>query len=233
MGWLDSIIKIGAPLLGTALGGPLGGAIGGAVAGGVDIYNTGQAAQQAKDQQNAANAANLDRYKQIIGLYSGQLARAKSLNQQISTQDIKDINQSFDDLNSNTSASLGARGLSNTTIVPTVMQGLTKERTAALTRANDDRLSRTIKIEGDATGELGRAIERRTDNGPSNQDIYALSQAAGQAQTSLGGSLKDIIAEMMKKKSAAVSNDASSWLPKNLPNIFGAPANASLNTRYA
>lgn len=226
MGWLDSIIKVGAPVLGTVLGGPLGGAIGGAVAGGVDIYNTNKAANDAQNAQNDANAANEKRYREILALYGGQLERAKSLNQQISKQDILDINRSFDDLSSNTSASLGDRGLANTTIVPTVMSGITRERSAALTRANDERLQRTIKIEGDATGDLARAIERRTDNGPTDMDIAALAAAAGQAQTAMGGSLKEIIEQMTKKKPAGTSTDASSWLPKNLPNVFGSGAQA-------
>lgn len=231
MGWLSSILKIGAPIVGSAIGGPIGGAIGTAVGSGVDLIGAEQAKRDAKKQSAQAKAENEARYRQALGLFTDARTRALDLNSQISGQDIADINSNFDALSSSTAASLAARGMGNTTIVPTVMQGITRDRTAALNAANDARLQRTNRIDQDYTGSLARVVESRNDTGPSSADLAMLGAAAGQAQTALGGELKKVMEEMMKRQKPAAP-DTNSWLGKMLPGVFGSLQSGQARTGF-
>lgn len=220
MGWLSQLFQVAAPAVGTLLGGPVGGAIGSAVGGGVGLIESNNAIRKAEKAQEAARNANLQRYNQIIAEYTANRDRARSLNDQVSRQDLADIQQQFGDLRSNTAANLGARGLANTTIPISIYQGIAREQAGAVNRANDNRLQRTIKIDSDLTGELARAIERRTDTGPSEQTMERLAAAAGQAQSALGGGLKSVIEEMMKPK-AKQTLDPNQFGNRYAPAYFG------------
>lgn len=227
------------PGLGTAAGAAIGGGLGGILQGGSDAKTARDLMEKMTQEQAATKAENLARYQQIIGEYGGVRDRARTLNAQMSDQLYRDIDQRYDGLNSDAVANLGARGLANTTIAPSVLAGITRERSASLARASDERLQRTIKIDTDATGELAKAIERRTDVGPSNQDIQALATAAGQAQANLGGSLKSILEEIQKlgEKPAGQGvgsgqSDVSSWLQKLLPGVYGNLAGAPAGGYY-
>lgn len=222
MSWLSSILKVAAPVAGVAVGAsnPLLGGLIGAAGGVADVIGAEQAKQDAKKKAAEAKAANEARYRQALGLYSDARTRALDLNSQVSKQDIADINANFDALSSSTAASLAARGMGNTTIVPTVMQGITRDRTAALNAANDARLQRTNRIDQDYTGSLAQVVGSRVDNGPSSADLATLGAAAGQAQSALGGELKKVMEEMLKRQKPE-SPETNSWLGKLLPSVFG------------
>lgn len=227
MGLFDSIFKLALPVLGTAVGGPLGGAIGSAVGGGIDVIQSQNAIKKAERAQEAARNANLQRYNQLIGEYTANRDRARALNAQVSQQDLADIDSRFGALRESTAANLGARGLSNTTIPISIFQGITREQTGAINNANDARLKRTIQIDSDLTGELARAIERRTDTGPSDQTMERLAQAAAQAQTATGGNLQKIIEEMLKQQQAPKqpidsNKTAASYAPAYFGNLTAA-----------
>lgn len=122
----------------------------------------GYSQQAIMDAQNAANAANEQRYQQMLGL-------AKKYG----TTSNQNINQWQRKTQASTQASLSDRGLGNTTVVDTMKRGVTAEANRQRNEVGENKAMMTAGI-----------IERRTDQAP-NLPLYA--QLASQPGATNGG----------------------------------------------
>ena len=123
-----------------------------------------------KQQEEAAKAANLERFGQVVGGFeqlkadigTGEQARA-------------DIGETFRRAEARGQSALVRSGLSSTTIAPTVSVRTGVEEASALGRLNETIRREKVGIE---TQRLG-GIERREDTGPSQSLFVQLQQQLG------------------------------------------------------
>ncbi len=116
-----------------------------------------------------AKTANEQRYQRMLGITD-----------QTSGQRASDIRRDFSGQQSDMMQRLASLGMSNTTIAPTLGQGIERNKQAALDRSADS-------LQGTKLG----IMERRTDKYPQSNVIMALVQALGSA--GVGGAGGDIM----------------------------------------
>lgn len=95
--------------------------------------------------QNAARAANLQRYNSILGYYNKGIQGTKDLLSQYSNQDKKDINNQYNAFQGRNTQDMMTKGLGNTTVGTQVARGIETDRSGALARANDMNLNRSLQ----------------------------------------------------------------------------------------
>ena len=185
----------------------------------------GSLPQSYLDAYNSAKAANEQRYKDILtgyqtrynqfnqgaaGLrddvlngYEARYQRGLSNLEGLGTQEKNDILRQYGELGAANQQDMTTRGLTGTTIMPTMRQGIMREQQAALSRVNErlqnQRLAVDSGLSGDAlsaqerlglgilNGSAGLAgdtlqfAERRTDSYPDYNQLAALAQGYGAA----------------------------------------------------
>lgn len=197
-----------------------GGGSGGGGSGGVSPYDLPGQYQQA---YNEAKLANEQRYNDILsqymqrqenmtGIQSGQTddvlngyenryQRGMNNLQGLGDQEKRDTSQRYTNLAAQNQQDLTSRGLTGTTILPTMRQGVAREESDALSRVNErlqrERLGYDASLSGDALsaqermygrqneGYLGTSgdtlgfMERRSDTYPDFNQLAALGQQYG------------------------------------------------------
>lgn len=180
--------------MGSGAGMPFAGTLGGFMGSGSRGAGIDPKANLMKEFQDAfdkANAANESRYQEILGGYKNRRTRALTDLQGSGDQERKDIMSRFAGLGSRQSQDMVSRGLSGTTIKPTMEQGLMREQADA-TGALDERLrQQRIGLDSGLEQDTLSFMERRTDSGPDYAQLMALmnqmGQAGGGATISQGG----------------------------------------------
>jgi len=119
--------------------------------------NRQQLINQTQTAIDESKQANLDRYNQALGNLEG-----------VGTQGRADINQRFDSSRSAVNQNLIDSGLASTTVLPTMRQGVERNRTSALNR-----------LESGLAREKNQIIQSRTDTGPSLESLYRMMLGQG------------------------------------------------------
>jgi len=137
--------------------------------------------QKAYDEAKAANEA---RYQELLRIAD-----------ETSGQRVTDIRAAYGDTAARAAQQLNATGLGNTTVAPTLAAGIERETQAALNRAADDAQQTKLGI-----------IERRTDDYPDPNNLYAMLQYYGQSG---GGSSVRTLSSPKSTGGAALHSSAN------------------------
>lgn len=134
-----------------------------------------------------ATAESLGSIGDTTGMAQQQYDRATGLAGQMSRQYLTDVNNRFNQLGADAEANLRARGLTGSTIIPSVRTGIENARGAELRRANDDRLATLLGVEdtfgGNLIGANQYAAEQRLR---ANQSRYLVAPQPPQPFVSSG-----------------------------------------------
>ena len=143
----------GARFYGTQTGGSAASPIGG----------TMSAYQRAFD---AAKNANEARYQDILSQYAQRYQRGMTNLQGMGDQAIADVNADYQGLSSRTGQSMVDRGLTGTTIAPSMQAGIERERQGAVGRVNESVRSQRLQTDASLSADKLAFMERRTDAYP-------------------------------------------------------------------
>lgn len=138
--------------------------------------------QKALDE---SKAANLQRYADIDKGYSDRFASAMSTMEGLGDQERADISSRYRGLQSSQQQDLTSRGLTGTTILPTMQQGVAQQETAAQGRLGERLRREKLGYQTQLSGEQLAFQERRNDIGPDLGMLMQLAQMQGSAS---GGS---------------------------------------------
>ena len=122
------------------------------------ISSRQQLTNQYQKAINDANAANESRYQQALGNLEG-----------VGTSQRADINQRFNSSQSSVNQSLVDSGLANTTVLPTMRQGVERNRQSALG-----------ELETGLARERNQIIQSRNDIAPNLEFLYQMLYGQGQ-----------------------------------------------------
>ena len=196
-------------LAGGLLGGPGGAALGGSLGalgsafggvggfgGGIDPKYLGDYVDELKKQQEAARAANEARYGEIIKNNRGIIRQTKQEGREQMNflrgqrkEQVQQTKEQFNNLGTRVNQDLVSRGLTNTTIAPTVQTGIEGEKRRAITDVRNTANRSLLATKQYNQGRIDNARynmvnfkERRTDAYPDLSGLSSLAQAYGQAQ---------------------------------------------------
>jgi hypothetical protein len=110
-----------------------------------EAFTSGPAAEANRYGQETAES--LGPIGNTTGMASDLYGRARGLGAQFSDQNVRDVNQRFDQLGASGQAGLRARGLGGSTIAPSLAYANERNRGDELRRVNDDRLGTLLGIE--------------------------------------------------------------------------------------
>lgn len=135
--------------------------------------------QQALDK---ANAANENRYNQILGGYDQLHSRVMGDLANVGAMEKKDINRQYNSMGSDVYQRLVNRGFGNSSLTGTMQMGVERERADALARSAE----RAAQLRANAdmqlsTGKFG-VMERRTDMGPDPNQLLEIARLQGQTR---------------------------------------------------
>lgn len=208
-----SALPMGVRTAGGAAGGAASSGSGGGLPGSyLDAYNEARAANeqryediltgyQDRSNQYQENAAGLR--DDVLNGYDARYQRGMQNLEGLGNQEKIDVQRQFGELAAANQQDLVNRGLTGTTIMPTMRQGILREQTDALSRINErlqnQRLGLDASLSGDglsAQERLGQSIlsgtagmqgdtlqfaERRSDTYPDFNQLAALAQSYGAA----------------------------------------------------
>ncbi len=230
----DAYMRPGIAEMGSAFGGQfgyggamgaMGGGMGGAGGGGMGVPQDYQRAYE------EAKAANEERYQNILtgyqdrsnqyqegaaglrddvlGGYDARYQRNMNALQGQGQQEAIDIQRRYGELGAANQQDMVNRGLTGTTIMPTMRQGIAREQEGALSRLNERLINQRIGMDSQLSGDalsaqerLGQSIltgaagvqgdtlgfaERRTDAYPDMNQLIQLAQMYGAGGGSYGG----------------------------------------------
>ena len=120
-------------------------------------YQRQQLTSQTQNAIDEARQANIDRYNEALGNLEG-----------VGKQGRADINERFDSSKTAVQQNLVGTGLASSTIMPTMRQGVERERQGALNR-----------LETDLARERNQVIQSRTDTGPNLEFLYRMMMGQG------------------------------------------------------
>ncbi len=146
-------------------------------AGSFDFSPQGIMAQY-QQAYNAANAANLGRYGDILQGYTDRYDRNMGSLNKMSLQRQSDINENYNSQAANTKQRLTDLGMSGTTVAPTMAAGVERNRIADQNRLADQVLQQRVGMDAGLSGDRLQFMERRTDELP---DLGLYAQLAMQA----------------------------------------------------
>ena len=177
---LSQANRVGRRLLGSPGAGgynlvPGGGGAGGGGGGGGGYL----------DDLDAANAANRKRHEEIKGGLSRRYQRGVGAMASLGTQQEADINQRYDSQASQVQQGMVNRGLTVSTIGPTMQLGVKRARGDELSRAKESRTLAGIDVDARLSGDYWSAVERHTQQAP---DLAPYLSVAQQYGASGGGS---------------------------------------------
>lgn len=177
-----------------------------------DLLNQlAQSYQSANDQANAANQARLTAGSQG---YSDLLNRSLGRLDTYSGQMQQDIENQYNQLAQSAEQGLISRGLSNTTIRPSVLTGITSAKLQDLRRLQDDLVNQRLNTDAGLTQAGLQFQERATQQGPDFGTLAALAQAMG-----VGGS-----AQTFPALPAATSGTGTATTPASTVPALTGPA---------
>lgn len=140
---------------------------------------------------NEANAANEARYAEGKGELTDLRSRVLAQIKNLGISQIGDVNRQFANARSSTLQDLASRGLANSTITPSIMAGLDRQKAEAIGALHESRMMQQLGLDQDTTANLVGFIERRNDVAPSLDTLAQLAMSLGQNTGSsirLGGS---------------------------------------------
>jgi len=187
--------------------------------------------QRAMDE---AKAANEQRYQDILGGYEKRYSGAMGLLEGLGTQQRADLNQQFTEQGAQQKSYLAARGLSGTTLVPTMQQGLLSQQQDAMTRLNEALKRERLGYQTGLSADTLQFKERRTDEYPDLNQMIQLSQMQGQSGGGGGGGGLGIFnASMRNSIGAARGYSGQSGSKKNGVATYYPGAGMAQAPRYA
>lgn len=140
-----------------------------------------------EQMMNAANAANENRYNEVLGGWSSGRRYADSLLDKLGIQQRKDTNQIFDNNEGRIQQSMVDRGLTNTSVLDNHFQGNATKRGDALARLEESLAQQRLDTElGLLEKQLG-FMERREDVAPDMGLLAQLMQQYGAGGGGAGG----------------------------------------------
>lgn len=165
-------------------------------------------AQQYKDAYAEAKDKNESRYNEILGGqdngdeqtgdegrydqasqggYRDRFTRNMEELDRLSNQERRDIYRRYGDQNASQQAGLNARGLSGTTIAPTMANAMARQQDESLLRLQDQTVRERIGLDTRLSEDTLRFQERREDEYPDLQQMVQLAQMEGQARGGVPG----------------------------------------------
>jgi hypothetical protein len=147
--------------------------------------------RQMQDARTQGIAKNEERYNQILGYGDptglggliGVRGRAMGYLDTLSNTERSDINQQYNNAGTQARASLAAKGLGNTTIVPTAISGIERQRSQSLGALNDRLVNQRMTADSNLSNNIYGFMERRTDSYPSLESIASISAGAAAGVT--------------------------------------------------
>lgn len=146
----------------------------------------------------AAQNANASRYSEILQLYKDRLARLTALTGNAGAQNALNIHQQFAGLSSRAGQDLVSRGLSGTTVAPTVQAGIAGQEANAQANAANQNAQLQAQIDAQASGQMLDFMGARTDAYPDMNGLASAAQqygrfaGGGQAGTAAGGGFTNL-----------------------------------------
>ena len=151
-------------------------------------YSSGFGADDYKAKYNEAKAANEARYAEGHGELSGVRDRSMAALDNLSGQELADIEQRGKNRQSSIKQNQQSLGLGGTTVGDTLAMGADRETSAEKRRAMDANAQQRIGTDIQTTGDLTGFIERRSDPYPdANPYIQLAMQQASQGVGGGGG----------------------------------------------
>lgn len=136
---------------------------------------------------NEANAANEARYTEGKGELTDLRSRVMAQIQNLGMSQVADVNRQFSGARSSALQDLADRGLANSTITPSVVAGLERQKAEAIGGLHENRALQQIGLDQGTTNDLVGFIERRNDVAPSLDMLAQLAMSLGQ---NTGGSIR-------------------------------------------
>jgi hypothetical protein len=169
---LSQANRVGRRLLGSPGAGGYNLAVGGGAGGGGGGGGYGS-------DYDEARAANLARYYEGKGELTDLRKRGLGAYGSLGAQQDADINQQYDSQASQVQQGMVNRGLTASTIGPSMQLGVERGRAGALSRAGDARLRDQLAFDERITGNVAGFIERREDPYPDLGQYLSVAQQYG------------------------------------------------------
>lgn len=141
----------------------------------------GDLAKTYQAQSDAANAKNEQRYDQILAGYDKRTNNGFTELKNLNNQNMDDVTNLYTQRRGQAEQDLTDRGLGNTTVRSSVMQGLTGQEAMDRARIQDANTLQRVGAMSGLTGDTLGFMERRNDQGPDMAGLAALAQGVGQA----------------------------------------------------
>jgi hypothetical protein len=136
-----------------------------------------------------ANAANEERYGQILEGYSGLRDRVLGGMENLGQSQLTEAKRMYDQSLAGTTADMAGRGLSGTTVGASIRQGTDRGYQDAVQGIQEATQARRASADAELTAAKLGAIERREDTGPDFSNLMLMTQgmAAGGYGQGYGG----------------------------------------------
>lgn len=140
--------------------------------------------QKAHDE---ANAANEERYKQLISGLEERRTRGLGYLDQVGNQMRADVEHKYRNLGSDVQQSMVDAGLSGGSAAQVMKVGVGRQGVEALNRVNEELALQRLNVDTSLDKDRLDAIERRQDVGPSYEMLANLGQQLGASQSQQAG----------------------------------------------
>lgn len=138
-------------------------------------------AKQYQEAMDAANAKNEERYQAILSGYLSQETQARSTLEGLGVQEGADIATQYAGLQSRSGQDMVSRGLTGTTIAPTMRSGIQRQETDAQGRLASRLKREKLAILPNLQSQRLNFMERREDVQPDYNQLIQLAQMQGTA----------------------------------------------------
>lgn len=137
---------------------------------------------QFQGAMDAANASNDQRYDQGLGNLAAQRARSEADLARMGQSRAQEIRDNARQQNASVMQNLTARGLANTTNLPTMQRGVNRDAQRSMTQLGDAMATNRYNQDRAMTGDLNQWIYNREDQAPSYDTLANLALGLNQAQ---------------------------------------------------
>jgi hypothetical protein len=139
-----------------------------------------QVAQAWQDAQDKNNADNNARYNDIIAGRQDMFNTAMGYLDKSGGSQRQDINDAFDKSASQVKLANVGRGMANSTVMDTMLQGNTIDRTKAMGRLEDQLNQQRLGYQTQLQSDLLQFMERKNEQGPDFNQLLQLASMMGQ-----------------------------------------------------